>query len=81
MNIWLFLVALLFASGARKAYAYLRRSVAETVSADAFVSLAARTGFRYGRRFTFFPSATGLSFRCVAKSSCEQYGRVEAANP
>ena len=63
VNIWLSLVAFLFAHGARKAYAYLRRSVAETVSADAFVSLAARVGFRCDRRRTFFPSATGLSFR------------------
>lgn len=62
VNLWLSLVALLFASGARKAYAYLRRSVAETVSVDAFVSLAARVGFRCDRRRTFFPSATGLSF-------------------
>ena len=63
VNIWLSLVAFLFASRARKAYAYLRRSVSETVSADAFVSLAARVGFRCDRRRTFFPSATGLSFR------------------
>ena len=63
VNIWLSLVAFFFAHGARKAYAYLRRSVAETVSADAFVSLAARVGFRCDRRRTFFPSATGLSFR------------------
>ena len=65
VNIWLSLVASLFASGARKAYAYLRRSVAETVRADAFIALAARTGFRCDRRCTFFPSATGLSFRSV----------------
>ncbi len=62
VNIWLSLVAFLFASGARKAYAYLRRSVAETVSADEFVSLAARVGFQCDRRRIFFPSATGLSF-------------------
>ena len=63
VNLWLSLVAFLFASGAQKAYAYLRRSVAETLRADAFVSLAARVGFRCDRRRTFFPSATGLSFR------------------
>ena len=63
VNLWLSLVAFLFARGARKAYAYLRRSVAETVSADAFVSLAARAGFRCDCRRTFFPSVTGLSFR------------------
>ena len=62
VNSWLSLVAFLFASGARKAYAYLRRSVAETVSADEFVSLAARVGFQCDRRRIFFPSATGLSF-------------------
>ena len=69
VNLWLSLVAFLFAHGARKAYAYLRRSVAETVSADAFVSLAARVGFRCDRRRTFFPSATGLSFRPAGHSS------------
>ena len=63
VSLWLSLVAFLFAHGARKAYAYLRHSVAETVSADVFVSLAARVGFRCDRRRTFFPSATGLSFR------------------
>ena len=62
VNLWLSGVAFLFAHGARKAYAYLRRSVAETVSADAFISLAAREGFRCDRRRIFFPSATGLSF-------------------
>jgi len=63
VNIWLSLVAFLFAHGARKPYAYLRRSVAETVSADEFVALAARAGFQCDCRRTFFPSATGLSFR------------------
>lgn len=63
VNIWLTLVAFLFVHGARKSYAYLRRSVAGTVSADEFVALAERVGFQCDRRRNFFPSATGLSFR------------------
>ena len=63
VNIWLSVVAFLFAHGARKAYAYLRRSVAETVSAEEFVSLAARAGFGCDRHRTFLPSATCLSFQ------------------
>jgi len=63
VNIWLSVVAFLFAHGARRAYAYLRRSVAETVSVEEFVSLAARVGFECGSRRTFLPSATCLSFR------------------
>ena len=72
VNAWLSFVAFLFAHGARKSYAYLRRSVAETVSADEFVALAERVGFRCDRRRAFFPSATGLSFRCVPKASAEK---------
>ena len=60
MNIWLAAVAAVFARGARKEYAYLRRSVANTVSADEFAALAEAAGFAVKIKRRFFPSATCL---------------------
>jgi len=57
---WLAFVSFLFARGAKEEYAYLRRSIAGTTSADEFVSLALASGFRLVRRRNLLPSATCL---------------------
>ena len=58
VNVWLATIAFLFAHNARTEYAYLRRSVANTVSANAFESLAKEAGFTLLHRRFFFPAAT-----------------------
>ena len=63
VNAWLAAVAFVFAHGARKAYAYLRRSVAGTVSASEFCALAEAEGFTLCGRRAIFPSATLLVLR------------------
>ena len=65
VNAWLASVAFVFAHGARKAYAYLRRSVNGTVSASEFCALAEAANFVLCARRVFLPSATLLVFRPV----------------
>ena len=60
VNVWLATIAFLFAHNARTEYAYLRRSVADTVSADEFAALAKEAGFVLLRRRFFLPAATCL---------------------
>ncbi len=57
---WLALIAFLFARGASAEYAYLRRSMAGTVSVDEFVVLAEQAGFAILHRRTLPPAATAL---------------------
>ena len=64
VNAWLSAIARLFARGASGEYAYLRKSVAGTVSTDEFAALAASEGFTVKCRRRFFPSAT-----CIALSA------------
>ena len=59
---WLAFVSFLFAHGAKKEYAYLRQSIAGTVSADEFIVIAEEAGFTLLRRRNFMPSATCLAF-------------------
>ena len=58
VNGWLAAVAFLFACGMRTEYAYLRRSIADTVSADEFARFAEAMGFTILRRRFLFPAAT-----------------------
>lgn len=60
---WLAFIAFLFARSAKDEYAYLRRSILKTVSADEFISLAEKSGFTLLRRRSLFPAATCISFR------------------
>lgn len=62
VNAWLTLVAFLFANSFGSEYAYLRRSVSQTVSADGFAKMAETAGFTLAARRRMFPSATALVF-------------------
>ena len=55
---WLAAVARLFAHGAREEYAYLRHSIASTISAETFAALAETAGFIPLCRRFLFPAAT-----------------------
>ena len=65
VNAWLATIALLFAHGARTEYAYLRRSVAGTVSAEAFAELAGKAGLMLRHRRFFLPAATCMVFTAI----------------
>ena len=65
VNVWLAAITFLFAHNARTEYAYLRRSVADTVSADAFESLAKDAGFSLLHRRFFFPAATCMVLKAI----------------
>ena len=67
VNAWLATVAFLFAHDARTEYAYLRRSVADTVSADAFAALAEEAGFTILRRRFFIPAATCMVLKAIGR--------------
>ena len=60
VSAWLRVFALLFAGRRRAEYAYLRRSIGETWSADEFADHAAAAGFYIARRLDFFPAATAV---------------------
>ena len=62
---WMACVARLFAGGAREDYAYLRASIGETCTAEAFGRLAAAAGLDAVRRFFFLPACTCLIFRKI----------------
>ena len=68
VNLWLAAVAFIFARGARKEYAYLRRSISGTMDADGFVALANETGFTPLRRRFFLPSATCLVLKSTTSA-------------
>lgn len=65
VNVWLRTVAAVFARDAADEYAYLRRSIANTVSADEFEELAKRVGFAVTRRRNLFPAATCITLSAV----------------
>ena len=62
VRMWLAVVAAIFAGGSRREYAYLRSSVAGTITADEFVRMAKDVGFTSIRRRFLFPAATALAF-------------------
>ncbi len=62
VRMWLAVVAAIFAGGSRREYAYLRNSVAGTVTADEFIRMAKDAGFASVRRRFLFPAATALAF-------------------
>ena len=62
VNMWFVCTAWLFAGKSRSEYLYLRKSVANTVSSDAFCAMATTVGFRKERERFFFPAATCAVF-------------------
>lgn len=62
---WITVCSSLFARGRSGEYAYLRRSMAETLDAASFVRLAEDNGFRAAGCKFLFPSATVLRLRAV----------------
>jgi ubiquinone/menaquinone biosynthesis C-methylase UbiE len=62
VNAWLSIVSWIFAGEKRKEYRYLRRSVAGTVNAADFITLAEQNGFECRSNRFFPPAATCLSF-------------------
>ena len=63
VNAWLAVVSRLFASGASTEYRYLRRSVANTVTAADFITMARDCGFSLSRSSFFLPSATCITLK------------------
>ena len=62
VRLWLTAISAIFAGGSRREYAYLRSSVANTVTGDEFVHMAKDAGFSSVRRRFLFPAATALAF-------------------
>lgn len=62
VRLWLAAISAIFAGGSRREYAYLRSSVASTVTGDEFVQMAKDAGFPSVRRRFLFPAATALAF-------------------
>lgn len=69
VNAWLAVVSRLFASGAATEYRYLRKSVAETVSADEFTRMAEEAGFSVSSKKFMPPAATCVTMVSPLKSS------------
>lgn len=63
VSAWIAFCSALFARGQSREYAYLRRSMANTLDAGEFVRLAESRGFALAGRKNLFPSATALCFR------------------
>lgn len=63
VNLWFVCTAWLFAGKSRVEYLYLRKSVANTVSADAFSAMAEAQDFRKKCERFFFPAATCIVFK------------------
>ena len=63
VSIWLAVVSRIFASGASTEYRYLRRSVANTVTAADFIDMARDCGFSPSRSSFFLPSATCITLK------------------
>ena len=62
VNAWLSIVSWIFAGEKSKEYQYLRKSVAGTVSAAGFITLAEQNGFTNNSNRFFPPAATSLVF-------------------
>lgn len=60
VNAWIAFTSFAFANAFGKEYAYLRRSVSQTVSADGFAEMAEAAGFAVVSRKSMFPAATAL---------------------
>ena len=63
VNIWLTVVSRIFASGASTEYRYLRRSVANTVTAADFITMAEDIGLSFCRSSFFLPAATCVTLK------------------
>ena len=63
VNTWLAVVSRIFASGASTEYRYLRRSVANTVTATDFITMAEGIGFSVCRSSFFLPAATCITLK------------------
>jgi ubiquinone/menaquinone biosynthesis C-methylase UbiE len=63
VNTWLAVVSRIFASGASTEYRYLRRSVANTVTATDFITMAEGIGFSVCRSSFFLPAATCVTLK------------------
>ena len=63
VNTWLAVVSRLFASDASTEYRYLRRSVANTVTAAEFIATAEDCGLSLCRNSFFPPAATCITFK------------------
>ena len=76
VNIWLAVIAFLFARDTPTEYAYLRRSVSDTISADAFAGLAEEAGFSLHSRRFFLPAATCMVFKCATSRPDDRTGLI-----
>lgn len=63
VNTWLAAVSRIFASGASNEYRYLRKSVANTVTADEFTAMAKECGFTVCHSRFMPPSATCMTLK------------------
>jgi len=66
VSAWLAVASALFASGARREYAHLRRSIGAMLTEEAFAEAARAAGFVLRRRARFAPACTALLFSCGA---------------
>lgn len=65
VSAWIAFCSTLFARGKVKEYAYLRRSMANTLDAGEFARVAEKHGFSLAEEKRLFPSATALRFKAV----------------
>ena len=63
VNTWIAVVSRIFASSASTEYRYLRRSVANTVTATDFITMAEGIGFSVCRSSFFLPAATCITLK------------------
>ena len=68
VNTWIAVVSRIFASGASTEYRYLRRSVANTVTATDFITMAEGIGFSVCRSSFFLPAATCITLKKEQRS-------------
>ena len=68
VNTWIAVVSRIFASGASTEYRYLRRSVANTVTAADFITMAEGIGFSVCRSSFFLPAATCITLKKEQRS-------------
>ena len=68
VNTWLAVVSRIFASSASTEYRYLRRSVANTVTATDFITMAEGIGFSVCRSSFFLPAATCVTLKKEQRS-------------
>lgn len=65
VSAWIAFCSTLFARGQSREYAYLRRSMANTLDAGEFARVAEKHGFSLAEEKRLFPSATALRFKAV----------------